>query len=441
MTGDRAGGATTAADRVSSSKRLNLARRIVQWSMGTFPAFFVTFTLTGLFGEPMGGESRLVPWVVRADGAPGVIALGGTLVIMSAAAYLFWRIICHRIDRTGSGINRDLVLSVVTVTAVAALLYPAPVTLALTVMWAACVSVAVRRRTSVLILVYALALGIVPLGFAVGYNGSLRGTLAMVMLIVILLVVWAFFLFSAHSLVVLWEILNDAYAARDAQARLAVTEERLRFSRDLHDLIGHSLSGVAVKSELAARLAERDPRHAAAEMRAVQQLARDALREVRTAVTGYRDVDIDAEVESVRAVFAAAGVRCAVTGADSAVPDALRPLAAWIVREAATNVLRHSTARRCEITLHAEGRTVIVEVYNDGVPESSEPVPFGNGLTGLTERTAAVGGTVSASPTAEGGFLLRAVLPAPAVPAAGGEPVRPAAPTVAEPAEQRNVTS
>ncbi|PSK98585.1 two-component system sensor histidine kinase DesK [Murinocardiopsis flavida] len=421
MTGDRTGAAAAVARRVSSSKRLNLARRIVQWSMGTFPGFFVTFTLVGMYNEPPSHAAELMPLAMRLDGTAGSLAVGTLLAATAAVGYLIWRVICHRIDRTEKHLHRDIAVSVAAVTAVVVLMQPAPIITALTVLWASCLTIAVSRRTSALLLAYALVLGFAPIAVAVGYNGSLIGTLAMLGAVLIMIVVWAFFCASAFSLVVLWEILNEAYEARDAQARLAVTEERLRFSRDLHDLIGHSLSGIAVKSELAARLAERDPGHAADEMRAVQRLARDALREVRTAVSGYRDVDLDAEIESVRAVFTAAGVRCTLAEA-AAVPDPLRPLAAWVVREAATNVLRHSTAKRCDITLHSEGRTVIVEVFNDGSPEGAGQAPFGNGLTGLTERTAAVGGTISASATAGDGFLLRAVLPVPAD--AGGGPRR-----------------
>ncbi|WP_232306566.1 sensor histidine kinase [Thermobifida cellulosilytica] len=210
----------------------------------------------------------------------------------------------------------------------------------------------------------------------------------------------------------LWEIAREATLAREARARLAVSEERLRFARDMHDLLGHSLSGIAVKSELAARLAARDPERAAAEMAEVQQIAREALREVRAAVSGYRSVDLAEELASVRSVLTAAGVRTTVTGSAAALPEQSRSLVAWLVREGATNVLRHSSARRCDITLVERDRSCVVEVYNDGVRPGRETV-FGNGLTGLSERVAAVGGTLSATGTGDGGFLLRAVVPAP----------------------------
>nr|WP_255430272.1 histidine kinase [Streptomonospora sp. PA3] len=228
---------------------------------------------------------------------------------------------------------------------------------------------------------------------------------------------------SNAAVILLWDVVTEAHAAREAQARLAVSEERLRFSRDMHDLLGHSLSALAVKSELAARLAAKDPEGAAREMSAVQHLARDALREVRAAVTGYRDVDLAAETAGVQAVLTAAGVRCTVSGADVDVPAEQRAIASWVVREGTTNVLRHSSARRCSVALRRDGATLVTEVFNDGAQRSGEAAAsFGNGLSGLSERVAAAGGALTAGPTAgQDGFLLRAVLPLPEGPVREGE--------------------
>ncbi|MFC7742829.1 sensor histidine kinase [Nocardiopsis composta] len=237
-----------------------------------------------------------------------------------------------------------------------------------------------------------------------------------VLLVVAASVVWGLLvMFGNVSCLWLWDLAKDALAGREAQTRLAVSEERLRFARDMHDLLGHSLSGIAVKSELAARLAERDPARAAAEMRQVQGSAR-ALREVRMAVSGYRRIDLAEELNNVRGVLVAAGARCDVSGRAEDVPAELRTLAAWVVREAGTNVVRHSAANRCDITLRRGERTVTVEVYNDGVAAGPEP-RRGNGVTGLAERVAAVGGSLSASRSGADGFLLRAVLPV----ASGGD--------------------
>ncbi|TYK47872.1 sensor histidine kinase [Actinomadura decatromicini] len=217
----------------------------------------------------------------------------------------------------------------------------------------------------------------------------------------------------------MWDLHQETHDARDALARLAVTEERLRFSRDLHDLLGHSLSLIAVKSELAMRLAAADPERAGAEMADVRRAAREALREVRAAVHGYRAVELDAELAGVRAVLDAAGIRCTVEGLagraaseDAAgLPPEVRTVLAWVVREGATNVIKHSEARRCVLTLSSCGGSVALEMRNDGV-RAADGTP-GSGLTGLAERLAVLGGEVAAGPDGRDGFLLRAVVPLP----------------------------
>ncbi|REE99640.1 sensor histidine kinase [Thermomonospora umbrina] len=220
----------------------------------------------------------------------------------------------------------------------------------------------------------------------------------------------------------LWDLLQEAHAAREAQSRLAVTEERLRFARDLHDLLGHNLSLIAVKSELAIRMTEADPARARAEMADVRQAARDALREVRAAVRGYRVVELDAELASVRAVLEAAGVRCTVPEPPADLPPEVGGVFAWVVREGTTNVLKHSDARRCEITLARYGDSMVLEMTNDGArPATGAP---GTGLTGLSERLALHGGGLTAEHTGQGRFLLRASVPLPAPGSAVEEPLR-----------------
>jgi two-component system sensor histidine kinase DesK len=206
----------------------------------------------------------------------------------------------------------------------------------------------------------------------------------------------------------MWDLFKDAHEAREAQSRLAVAEERLRIARDLHDLLGHNLSLIAVKSELAVRLAPADSVRAQAEMTDVRQAAREALREVRATVRGYRDVEFDAELASVRAVLEAADVHCAVSSVPS-LPPAMRSVLAWVVREGTTNVLKHSAARTCEITVELAGDSVMLTMSND---RAHPPAPGdGTGLIGMRERVTALGGTLTGSGTPDGGFLLRAVLP------------------------------
>ncbi|GAA4196943.1 sensor histidine kinase [Microbispora amethystogenes] len=198
---------------------------------------------------------------------------------------------------------------------------------------------------------------------------------------------------------------------RKAQAELAVTEERLRFARDLHDLVGHSLSAIAVKSELAVKLARAAPDQATEEMTAVRGLAKDALREIREAVRGYRAIDLSAELGSVRAVLEAANIRCTLDLPERTPPGEAATLLAWVVREGATNTLRHSAATRSRVTLRLTGGTAVLEMVNDGVGGQSAD-DGGTGLIGLSERLAAAGGSLTARPTGSGEFVLRAVVPA-----------------------------
>ncbi|GAA0442669.1 histidine kinase [Actinoplanes capillaceus] len=202
---------------------------------------------------------------------------------------------------------------------------------------------------------------------------------------------------------------EQAHASKDAEARLAVTEERLRFARDLHDLVGHSLSVIAVKSELAGKLTTIDAARAAQEMAVVRGLAQDSLRQIREAVRGYRVLDLASELDSVRAILEADGVRCEIDLPPGAVdPETAAPFA-WVVRESATNILRHSSATWCRVSLRAADGSAVLEVVNDGAATGSDPA--GTGLAGLGERLAAIGGSLTAQPTGDGRFLVRATAP------------------------------
>ncbi|GAA2109076.1 sensor histidine kinase [Actinomadura alba] len=222
----------------------------------------------------------------------------------------------------------------------------------------------------------------------------------------------------------LWDLIQEAYAAREAQTRLAVTEERLRFARDLHDLLGHNLSLIAVKSELAIRMADGDAARAKTEMSDVRNAAREALREMRAAVRGYRVVELDAELAGVRGVLEAAGVRCTVAEPPADLPPDVRGVLAWVVREGATNILKHSDARRCEISFTAFADSVVLEMVNDGAhPAGGEA---GSGLTGLSERVTKLGGTITAEHAAQSRFLVRVAMPLPEPLPRPGHPGYPA---------------
>lgn len=205
----------------------------------------------------------------------------------------------------------------------------------------------------------------------------------------------------------LWfaELLAQARAGREARARLAVSEERLRFARDVHDLLGHRLTVIALKAELAGRLADLDPARSAAEAFAAQQLAATALAEVRDAVDGYRAVDLPEQLEAVRNVLRDAGIRCELSAVD-ATGEAATQLA-LAVREACTNVLRHSTATWCRIDVVAKHGEVRMTVANDGAGPARE----GNGLRGMGERLASAGGRLKFDRAGDV-FTLEVVVPA-----------------------------
>jgi two-component system sensor histidine kinase DesK len=202
-------------------------------------------------------------------------------------------------------------------------------------------------------------------------------------------------------------------AAREEIARLAVAEERLRFARDLHDLLGHSLSLITLKSELAGRLLPANPEKAAEEIRDVEGVARRALREVREAVAGYRQPTLDRELYGARETLEAAGIACLIGNRVGVLPNALDAVLAWTVREGVTNVIRHSRARRCEILLIRDGDEVRAEITDDGRGSSPKGTGAitGSGLRGLAERVEARGGDFEARSQPEGGFRLRVRLP------------------------------
>lgn len=194
--------------------------------------------------------------------------------------------------------------------------------------------------------------------------------------------------------------------AREVESQLAVAEERLRFARDLHDTLGHNLSAIALKSQVARGQIARDPEAAGAEVDAVRALADESLSEMRAVVRGYRDADLDAELSGARSLLASAGIACSVVGS-AADADEL----AWVVREAVTNVIRHSDAHRCLIELsQADGRSS-VRVWNDGArsPSASRKAG-GNGIEGLRARLTASGGSLVVNRPRAGEFELTATV-------------------------------
>ncbi len=196
--------------------------------------------------------------------------------------------------------------------------------------------------------------------------------------------------------------------AQEENQRLAISDERNRFARDLHDILGHSLTVITVKAELAGRLVEADPDRARTEIADLERLSRDALADVRRAVEGYRELTLPGELSRARTALAAAEIAADLPNSTDHVPGDLRELFAWTIREGVTNVVRHSGARRCTVRLSADA----AEVRDDG----HGPVDGvdGHGLVGLRERAARVGASVEAGRGAQSGFVLRVSAPVPA---------------------------
>jgi two-component system sensor histidine kinase DesK len=203
----------------------------------------------------------------------------------------------------------------------------------------------------------------------------------------------------------------DLRSAREELARLAVSEERLRFARDLHDLLGHSLSLITLKSELAGRLLPQEPEKAEAEIRDIEEVARQALGEVREAVAGYRRPTLEEELAGAGEMLEAAGIACRIENEAGVLPNAVDIVLAWAVREGTTNVIRHSRARHCRILLARDGEEAYAEITDDGDGcQSENGADSGSGLSGLSERVATLAGHVEAGSQPDGGFRLRVSL-------------------------------
>jgi two-component system sensor histidine kinase DesK len=222
------------------------------------------------------------------------------------------------------------------------------------------------------------------------------------------------------------EAVAELRRTREELARSAVDAERLRFARDMHDLLGHTLSVMVVKAQVTRKLVNRDPAQAEQQAMDIEEIGRGALSEVRQAVAGYRGRGLARELEAARAALADAGITAEVRQDGPPVPAGADALLGWVVREGVTNVIRHSGGRQCEIEVHSGSGSVTVTVRDDGGgmpaaepagPGSSpdETVPRapsgGHGLKGLRERLAASGGTLEAGPRPGGGFCLTATVP------------------------------
>jgi two-component system, NarL family, sensor histidine kinase DesK len=238
----------------------------------------------------------------------------------------------------------------------------------------------------------------------------------------------AFFAYGASRRV---EVVSALRRTRADLARTAVAEERLRIARDVHDLLGHSLSLITLKAELAGRVIGSDPHRAAAEIAELESVARRSLSDVRAAVAGYRRPDLAGELDSARQLLSSAGIasHIAATGT-SGLPEEVDAALAWAVREGTTNVVRHSSATHVAISISTGPVAAMAEITDNGPPADEGPATRpqlgekpvgsdsqgrvrlgGSGLAGLAERVHRLGGELVAGAVAPRGFRLRVVVP------------------------------
>ncbi|MFC4945180.1 sensor histidine kinase [Pseudonocardia sp. GCM10023141] len=203
-------------------------------------------------------------------------------------------------------------------------------------------------------------------------------------------------------------MISELYAGRAEIAELSVTAERLRIARDLHDLLGQSLSAVSLKGDLATALLSRDPAAARAEIESLTVTARTALRDVRAVATTPDAMNLTSELDGSAALLAAAGIDVTVDVAIDGIAAPVREALGWVVREGVTNIVRHSEAQRVTISGRREGNRVRLTLLNDGAGPGWSP---GNGIDGLRARAGALGGSLHAQRRDDGWFVLSADVP------------------------------
>jgi two-component system, NarL family, sensor histidine kinase DesK len=273
----------------------------------------------------------------------------------------------------------------------------------------------------------ALAGLVVAIRTDLGFGGSLAA--------IVIGPLSAFFAYSAGRRL---DVMSALRRTRAELARAAAAEERLRIARDLHDLLGHSLSLITLKAELAGRVIGSDPERAAKEIAELESVARQSLSDVREAVAGFRQPDLAGELAAARQMLDAAGISATIESIDTArLPQEVDAALAWAVREGTTNVVRHSRATHVVILISADPATAVAEISDNGPAAPDEaarlataatpvatagpsgraaatrarPAFAGSGLAGLAERVRGLGGELAAGIVGGQGFLLRVVVP------------------------------
>jgi two-component system sensor histidine kinase DesK len=238
-------------------------------------------------------------------------------------------------------------------------------------------------------------------------NPSLTSYSVAYLTILVLLVGLVLFGLARMSL-----LIRYVNARRGELAQLAVISERMRFARDLHDLLGYSLSAITLKAEFTRRLIGNNPGRARDELAEVLDIARQALADVRIVASGYRNISLAKEASSVTSLLAAAGIDAQVDINCGMLEEKVDTVLATVLREAVTNMLRHSTARHCAIEASITGDTIHLHVSNDGVPRTASRGAHRGGLDNLTTRMASIGGRITTGiRSTDGWFTVHAEAP------------------------------
>jgi len=339
---------------------------------------YLTFVVTAV-GNDSRGASAVAGYVIVAAFAVGwlFVPLPVVLGISQVPRYRFW-----------------IVYAVLTALLVAELPFAHAQAFVMAVFLSILIVARLGTRAVPVVLALAVAALVVPVAVP-SWHVSLGAAWDDVTPIAIPVV--ALMTFAVH------QSLASSHALAEARAELATLaaeQERFRIARDLHDLLGHSLTTITVKAGLAARIGQADQARAIQEMTEVEALARQALTEVRAAVASYREVTLAGELATGRQLLRAAGITADLPRAVDDVDPAHRELFGWVVREGLTNIVRHSRARSCAVRLSPSS----IEITDDGIGSSAPP---GNGLTGLRERVAEAGGSIEAGPGHPAGWRLR----------------------------------
>jgi two-component system sensor histidine kinase DesK len=206
-------------------------------------------------------------------------------------------------------------------------------------------------------------------------------------------------------------LITYVHATRGELAQLAIIRERMRFARDLHDLLGYSLSAITLKAELIRRLVSSNPGRARDELAEMLDISRQALADVRLVASGYRNISLAKEASAATSLLATAGITTEIEVNCGALDEKIDTVLATVLREAVTNMLRHSSAQQCQISANQVGDAIHLRIRNDGVPHGSASGRPGSGLENLASRLTAVGGKLTTTASGDGWFDLLAEAP------------------------------